>query len=424
MQRVRWWFSWLALGGLLGACEPSRAWTPPQEEGESERSPNAQIFPEPLVESRTRTGELRESKEGGSGGQPGAPAFLQAPSLYVDRALSEGAELSGTGAGFEFVFEFLLPEVRRAGQPLGSPLERAHASWRVSLLPDTAERSALQRIVWEGALFLLPEQTELRSSLEKQGWVLVWPDERSYRVVPRGALSTVLEERRVDRMPLFEGRRSTVSQSAADSSHQVVRRWETSVGSVEMSLQPLPEAGSSTLLFCETLLELLRMNRARAHCEAGELPVEVRYQWATGGELRGVVREPVRRVEGELRLFQIPPPMPIFKPGELPPVEADPWMDAELNELWPARGPALLEWKNTKDFPLLVLVEGWPLTYLDAGRSKVFPAPRGGLRYVARDFLGQFSLPGSVVTAPVQIHLGAVPEVQAVAPAPVQSPAQ
>lgn len=418
-------------GLVLVGCNDSGAPTVSgvgEGSGEStdEPSPNAQILPAPLGAGQTRPIQSTDkaSSGGASASSSGAPSVLAAapprpfPAL---RALGVEIAPSGVGSGAELRYEFSFPEVRRPRGEDEGPLGRAEASLVVELLPGATDRVAHGRVVLEGALFLLPEGTEFRSRVDRFGSVVVWPDGRSYRVIPRGALRATLGERRVDVMPSFEGTMSAPRTEERAGKPLTVRRVESPLGSLELSLVPAPELGDSTQLLCEFLLELVRVERRAPLCAPGELPLLGHYQWAGGGELRVALAAQRRRADLELSRFLTPPDMPIFKPGELPPDEARPWTASEQDKLFPPQTGPRLGFKNTLDEPLLVLLDGVPALRLDPGETRELGVGRGAVRYLARDFFGRILRPGASITAPVLVQLGAEPEVVA-PPAPAPTP--
>lgn len=386
------------------------------DDGPSEPSPNAQILPAPLK------GGLGRGKNGASGGRSSTDVVVPEP-FPIDAPLDQEAPSAGPSAGFELNVEWWLPEVRRA-EELGSQGERARAGFVVQVLPKsedgstqredgTTQRAVRQRVQLSGALFHLPEGTELRSRADRFGFIIVWPDGRSYRTVPRGALSSLLQERRVDVMPSFEAIVPPAARLTRDGQEFVVRKVQSPLGELELVASQQPEWGDSTRLFCEMLVELVRVVANDEICRSGELPVEVKYKWASGGELRGTVAGVRRRADLDSSLFDLPPQMSIFKPGELPPDDEQPWQSRVASTLFPLHAGATLSFKNVLEVPLLLMLDGIPARRLDPGQEWHFSPGKPGIHYSARDFLGQLVRTGGPLSAPATVHLGASPEVQA-----------
>jgi len=392
----------LTIATLL-ACEPR---TTPQTEqlgSSNEPSPNAQILPEPLSGAQNRAGGVNAASP--------AQALVRKP-LVADRALRDENVLGTSAAGFEFVVDFFWPEVRR-GPELGERAELAHASWLVEGLSGAieadSERVPHQRVLLKGALFQLPQDTEIRSRGDRFGHIVVWPDGRSYRTVPEGALSALFEERRVDVMPPFAAVIGAPEVSS-DGKKVVVRKITSPLGELTLRSSEDAEWSNSGALFCDLLLEFLRVREGEAACPAGEIPLEFKFVWAEGGELRATISGHKRRTDLRPSDFSVPPVMPIFKPGELPPQGAQPWPEKTQRELWPSGTGPQLSFKNALEVPMLLLLDGLPAVRLEPDQEWQFAASRPGVRYQARDFLGQHLRGGGLLNAPAVVHLGAEPE--------------
>ena len=393
---------------LLG-CEPTATPSKDEEPDNHEPSPNAQILPAPLSGSQARA-----NKDAATVAPAPAPALVVVP-LPTDRALREETALGITNAatpaltGVEFDFEWALPDVQRPSHD--GPLARAQTHFHVELALAGADRIARLRVRLDGALFVLPEQTELRGRSDRYGWIALWPDGRSYRTVPRGALATLFEERRVDVMPPFDVEVDVAETGMHGDKSVVRRRLKSPLGTLELAMMDAPELGEATLGFCDVLLEFLRVRRTPETCVAGELPLTARYKWAAGGEWTATLERMKKRTDLNPAQFQLPPAMPIFKPGELPPDEARPWTAAESAALFPPSKEGHVVFRNTLDVPVVLLFDGVPVTRLDAGQEASIPVARS-VKYHARDFLGQAVLVGGVVAAPATVFLGATPELQ------------
>lgn len=411
----------LALGGALVGCEPTVVPSKDEEPDNHEPSPNAQILPAPLSGSQVRSN--KDAVVATPAPAP-APALVVVP-LPTDRALREETALAATNAtapltGAEFDFEWALPDVQRPSHD--GPLARALTNFHVELALPGADRIARLRVRLDGALFVLPEETELRGRSDRYGWMALWPDGRSYRTVPRGALATLFEERRVDVMPPFDVEVGVAEAGMHGDKSVVRRRLKSPLGTLELAMMDVPELGEATLSFCDVLLEFLRVRRTPETCVAGELPLTARYKWAGGGEWTGTLERLKKRADLNPTQFQLPPAMPIFKPGELPPDEARPWTTAERAALFPSTKEGHVVFRNTLDVPVLLSFDGVPVTRLDAGQETSVPVARS-VKYHARDFLGQAVLVGGVVGAPATVFLGATPEIQPPPSSAVAAPA-
>ncbi len=400
------WVAFLVMGAL--GCERRSTTSEADDVEPNEPSPNAHILPAPLQAPQTRTTADRSS--------PASGAALVRQTLPAQGEVErEDPPNVVAVAGFEFRVDFQLNEVR-AGAELGAEARRAHASWLVqsttSSVDVTGSRAARQRIALEGALFTLPEGTELRSRADRIGSIVVWPDGRSYRVVPRGALAGLLEERRVDIMPPFDMQLRSDERREHDRGKWRERVLSSPLGELRWISEELPELGDSSLLFCQTLLELLRIDADERACAPGERFGEARFVWAEGGELKLTASAFRRRTDMEIAQFALPPQMAIFKPGELPPDVERPWPTSTTNSLIGSGGPVTTTVKNGWDVPVLLFFDGLPVLRLDPEQewrgSTVLPVQR----YQARDFLGHHARPAAAWQAGGRYQLGADPELR------------
>ncbi|HSC88503.1 MAG TPA: hypothetical protein VLC09_14570 [Polyangiaceae bacterium] len=388
----------------LAGCERAPTREEP-EPSQNEPSPNAHILPAPL-----RGGGARSAADKVTAG-----AAQERLPWSVDHALVDDEPLVAQPSAFEFTVELQLPELRRAAA-LGAVAERAKTSLKVQLLPGVSDaagvRPARQRLVLEGALFVLPEGTELRSRSDRIGALVVWPDGRSYRAVPEGALATLLQERRVDVMPTFEAEVRSFEPITRGERQLAMRKVISPLGELDLYLETVPELGEATQLFCDQLLGLLRAHRSAAACAPGELPIEARFAWPGGGELRATVTTQKRRTDLLGSNWAMPPLMSIWKPGELPPDEERPWPGGVLASTGLASGSATATIENGWDVPMLLFLDGVPLARIEAQGELALAPTRVGLTYQARDFLGRHVRPPAVLQAPARYRLGADPELR------------
>jgi hypothetical protein len=265
--------------------------------------------------------------------------------------------------------------------------------------------------------FTLPPGTELQARLDRWGHVVVWPDGRSYRVAPRGSLRALFEERRVDVAPLLDGDFTPDGAGQRFDLPTVRRKIHGPLGEVALEAVVDPTLGAGGTLLCRLLLELSRLDAASDLCEADELPVEANYKWLSQGELRFRVTS-LKHVAsfaaaGVTSDFAIPPTMPIFKQGELPPEDTpELWPGAQGRALLgaPERAEAELLLNNPGEVPLFVIVDRLPLVRVDAGTSAPFRAPARPRSIAFRDFLGERVEAARNVDVPGKLALAPEPE--------------
>jgi hypothetical protein len=153
--------------------------------------------------------------------------------------------------------------------------------------------------------------------------------------------------------------------------------------------------------------------------------VEVHYSWERGGELvfraGSLQRHPTWPAAEPLDVFEIPPRMPIFKPGELPPDRTVWfWPEAVALSLWgPAdEAAAELVLVNPLELPMFVVVDRLPLARVPAFGTLRWPSSRRSRTVSFRDFLGEDVHVPRSVEIPGELALGSVmPEEQKTAQA-------
>jgi len=131
-------------------------------------------------------------------------------------------------------------------------------------------------------------------------------------------------------------------------------------------------------------MEFLRARREPELCRIGEFPVRARYDWARGGSLEFSLSPPRRRADGPATDFRIPPELPIWKPGELPPEDARPSASGEAVAV-----------TNHDEIPLFVEVRGGDADWLAPGATRRFRKVGERFEYRARDFRGRLLLAGT-----------------------------
>lgn len=382
----------------------------PKEEGAplaapSVPSPNARILPAPLASTRGNASESSlgagELPEVGSG----APLAAAAP----PRPFPTSGELvpngfpAPAGSLVELRGEFVWPELEARTLPISALPEAVllDGTVRAAILSTRPElrllMSPLGHLTVELAspTFSLPPGTQLRAQVDRLGHVVVWPDLRSYRVAPPGSLRALINERRVDVAPLFTGH-SRDEGSGQKLGLATARRVVTGpMGRLTLESIELPAAGSGGTLVCRFLLELARLHASDELCPPGELPVDAHFAWTRGGELSfrvtALQRHSTWPVDVPAGTFEIPPPMPISKPGELPPERSPFLWDADTSAaFWgPAPPGAELVLSNLREVPMYVIVERLPLARVPALGVARWAAPRAAHSVSFRDFLGE-----------------------------------
>jgi hypothetical protein len=378
-----------------GAPRPSTARHDAPVESES---PSAKIFPAPLQakapdESDGSSGPVVSTGSGGAAGRNVAKAILR--KLPLVGPVEPEVVLDTEAAGYQLDLVAEWPPAQ-ASVEVGSRTVRLLPQLSLHVLPETPRHAARLRVEFAGGTLPLPDGTEFVASSDAEGWLVVWPDHRSYRVVPSLALRSVLEERRVDRMPplAVEVVALGVGRVLARETRRI--QLSTVLGTVVLDMVDLPETGAAGTLACAFFLALLRAE-PRPHCAEGSLPVAARYVWHSGQAFEIGAQRLLPRTDYRTADFALPPRLGIFKPGELPPQGAPSNLD--VGAIWP-EGRASTTWSivNHHDVPMYLLIDGIPVTRLDPHLEQVLRLPPGEHRHAGRDWLGQVTEVGGVTS--------------------------
>lgn len=399
-------------------------------------SPNARILPAPLASSRGSAPEV----SAGSGGVPGVAASgASLAAAAPPRPFPTSGELvpngfpPPAGALVELRGEFTWPELEARTLPISALPEAVllDGTVRSTILSTRPELRLLLSphghltVELVSPTFSLPPGTQLRAQIDRLGHVVVWPDLRSYRVAPPGSLRALFNERRVDVAPLFSGHPEEEAPGQKLGLPTVRRVVEGPMGRLTLESAELPAVGSGGTLVCRFLLELARLRPSDELCPPGELPLDAHYVWTRGGELSfrggGLQRHTTWPIDVPAGTFEIPPQMPIFKPGELPPERSPFLWDADTTAaFWgPAAAGAELVLTNPGEVPMYVIVERLPLARVPALGMTRWAAPRAAHSVSFRDFLGESVYAARRVESSGELVLGPrppppeVPEVEA-----------
>lgn len=405
----------------------------------SEESPSARILPEPLAQGSTRLSSASDLAAEGEG--PVAPPKKREkprPFPFLG-ALEDDSLRRGAGAaGFEMELQVSWPEAKKSLR-IKEEDTTLWPTMRVQLLRETADQMARLRVVLESTTFPLPVRSELRARADRLGYLVLWPDSRSYRVVPKGALHSIFSDRRVDRTPFVEPEVRSMTTGTRLGKPTQVLTLKTPLGETHLEFVEVKELTYAAPLLCALLLELVRIEGNESLCGPSLLPVHLDVTWQGGGTFTvttlswGAVAD--MGVDG----FRAPPDLPIFKRGELPPFEpfflsledrlahlpvslrreaplpvpnspaGDPSIQIGAPELVPKPGPPRNEVivTNTQGRALVVLMNRVPFLWLGPGESVPLYSSGAEMRLSARTFLGDLVLPEQLVAPPGTVRLGA-----------------
>jgi hypothetical protein len=275
---------------------------------------------------------------------------------------------------------------------------------------------------------------------DRIGSLIVWPDQRSYRSISPGTLSALFADRRADRLPFVEATAKLLEETMKAGRPVVRRQIETSLGTAEMQLVHLDDLPYAAPLLCQLLLDMVRVAGSNELCPEHELPIRLLMKWKNGGgflfEVLGYNQEPRLNLDA----LRMPPALPIFKRGELPPSNDYFLPEGLRNELFALKRPGEphlprptkpllsestsagaeyqapssetllapdeIELKNTTDVPLIVQLDRLPFVWLPPGETRSLRVQGAPVFYAARDFWGHYQLEPGLVNAPAHVTLG------------------
>lgn len=421
-----------ALGLITAACDRKPEPPPSGSPDDAGTSPNASILPAPLstepFPEAADGGELLDAGPQGILADPSGRLILQdagAPAPEVLRGdLAMTAEIPGTtrdalGVSLEAVWRWRdVPAPLKAPEVAAEGIKEAQKltalTWKVDLT-DTGR----MRIEFTSRALPLPARSEIRARADRYGTIVVWPNLTGYRVIPPGALRTVLGERRVDVTPLSLG--TARPQGEGKRLGVATRKVEiaSSLGTLKLELGKSTDAGEGGALLCRALVEVAGIDPKSPVCQAGEVPLVATYAWQEGGGITFEVTSLTRRTDLLANDLLVPPPGLAFTPAGLP--TAPDGIFLSLPELAAFRtGPAQLTTPPNPSAPgegfiainhentlMYLLLDGVPVVAVPAASERyVIGTARG--RYVAqwRTFLGERIAPPQTIEMPARLTYG------------------
>src|SRR5262249_2421164 len=141
-------------------------------------------------------------------------------------------------------------------------------TWNV----DLADNGRM-RIEFASRALPLPAFSEIRQRWDRFGSIVIWPNSSDYRVIPAGALRTVLGERRVDVTPLSSG--AFRAHGEGKKFGVATRKVEltSSLGKLGLEIAEVAEAGEGGPLLCRVLVEIAGVDPKSSVCQPNEVPV-------------------------------------------------------------------------------------------------------------------------------------------------------
>jgi hypothetical protein len=274
-------------------------------------SPNASILPAPLVAEPSDLFEAGAPQDEGARAAPGDSAGRPPESFHPFAPLAADPTpyaRDASGVTLEAAFRWRdVPAPPRAPEVSSDAHRDAQKLMTLSMRIDLTELGRM-RAELTGSAFLLPVHSELRARSDHYGTVLVWPNAGGYRLIPPGALRTLLGERRVDVTPLAAG--APRPQGDGRRLGLAVRKVEVSsyVATLRLELGHVPESGEGGALLCRALVELASVDPRTSICQPGETSLLASYAWQEGGGITFEVVSVMKRTDLAASALLVPPP--------------------------------------------------------------------------------------------------------------------
>lgn len=419
----------LAAALLVAACDRPQ---PPGGTGDPDAStsPNASIFPAPLVTEPPEPADAGPSDAGPIGlladsagrlivpeaGAP-PPEVLRGDTAMAAEALGPPRDLPG--ASLDAVWRWRdVPAPPKAPEVSTEGIKDAQKLTQLSWKIDLAEAGRM-RVEFTSRALPLPTRAELRSRPDRYGSIVVWPNLTGYRVIPPGALRTALGERRVDVTPVTLG--TVRPQGEGKRLGLPTRKVEigSTLGTLKLELGKTTDVGEGGPLLCRALIEIAGVDPKSPACQAGEVPLAATYAWQDGGGIAFEVTAINKRADIASGDMLAPPPGLPFTPEGLPTAPDGIFLTRE--ELQAFRSTALpaspgadpsapgegFIAANQSDTLMYLLLDGVPVVAVPAHSDRYVIGPQRG-RYVVqwRTFLGERIGPAQPVEMPARLSYG------------------
>lgn len=372
-------------------------------------SPNASILPAPLAPA-----------------VQALPETLRAPTVAVPLRLDQpldsdpltARELPGVTLEGEWHYADL-PGPPKAVEVNLPGIEAVRKLTALRWTVDIASAGRL-RVRFQSRAFPLGSGTELRSRIDGYGHVLVWPSGREYRVLPSGAVRTLLEERRADAIALVQPQ-MTGQTEGPKRAGRPTERWDlvTRTGRLSMERAKIAAAGEGAILFCRLLSEIIAIDPAAAPCVSEEVPVRAQYTWPNGNGIVFEVSSIADKIEHPTGQLLVPPQGAAFVPAGLPRDATGIFLTrdelAALRtkpiEIGQSKAPGApaegLFAVNGTELLRYLYIDGVPVAWVPPFREQhVIGPPKGRYTVQWRTFLGDAIDPPKTVELPARISFG------------------
>jgi hypothetical protein len=276
------------------------------------------------------------------------------------------------------------------------------------------------RVVFTSRGLPLRQGTEVRARHDRYGHVLVWPNGAGYRVLPAGAVRTLLGERRVDAIPLVR----PLTSAKSDGPRRLgfpTRKWEiaTRSGKMVLELARIAGAGDSGNLWCRFLSEIIALDPQAAPCTGDEVPLRAQFIWPRGGGVTFEALVVTEKAELSPSQLLVPPADTEFTPASPPPDGGGLFLTSDQLATFRTRAAEPLAppvpgaprdgllVHNATDVARYLFLDSVPVAWVDPGRDQLLLGPpRGRYQLQWRTFLGEAGDPPVTIDLPARVSIG------------------
>ncbi len=215
------------------------------------------------------------------------------------------------------------------------------------------------QITFHGSTLPFASGTSISSRIENFGHFLVWPDQRTHRVLPVGSVRALFSEGRPDVTPIVH--LDPESRPSGEAFEHPTRTWvfETSRGKLTLQQAAIDEAELAGELLCRFLLEWLSVSPNSAACGVGLVPVRAEVDSGKGAKLVWETSEVDLQDEPPLPNLQVPPRDSSFREYGLP-AAGDVLQELELTALRKTGRTGVLTVHNPAPTLQWLLLDGVP----------------------------------------------------------------
>lgn len=400
---------WVMLGSLamtlgtpaLVGCDAS------SEEGQQpearEPSPNATITPSPLVVGGALVAKTAKSPV--APGKPGtkrtASEILEPPVPFsIQQSPSADVATPKQLTQISMSGRLVWPAYPNANRPPTTPNKSLDSTPTIQRRFHVELRGhGRMQVTFHSTTFPFASETSVASRIENYGHLLIWPDERSHRVLPIGSLRSLFGEGRPDVTPVVH--LDPEPRPAGEAFERKTRAWtfETSRGKLVLQQSEVGEAEFGGVLMCRFLLEWLSVAPTSSACDVNLLPVRAELESGRGAKLVWETTELEVKTESPITSLPLPPRGSQFRKYGLPEA-GEVTSEGERSSLRKSGRTGTLTVHNPTQRLGWLLLDGTPVARIAPnGSATVFGVSQGTYHARLVDFFGAetVSQPGLIV---------------------------